>query len=98
MAFGVIVTTTSLAVAESKSTLSNPTPARAITRKSGKLFKIWDGNLVPLAIVAENPSGEGTIESYTVMCDRDGKPSRGIIIGRLSANNERFVANLPRVM
>ena len=50
----------------------------------------------PLAIVAENPSGEGTIESYTVMCDRDGKPSRGIIIGRLNANNERFVANLPR--
>ena len=30
------------------------------------------------------------------MCDRDGKPSRGIIIGRLNANNERFVANLPR--
>ena len=50
----------------------------------------------PLAIVAESPNGEGTIETYTIMCDRNGQPERGIIIGRLNANNERFVANLPR--
>ena len=29
-------------------------------------------------------------------CDRNSQPERGIIIGRLTATNERFVANLSR--
>lgn len=40
-------------------------------------------------------SGPATVESYTIVHDRSGKPARGIIIGRLSETNERFLANTP---
>ena len=50
----------------------------------------------PLASVTETPNGESSIETYTIMCDRNSQPERGIIIGRLTATNERFVANLSR--
>jgi acetyl-CoA C-acetyltransferase len=45
------------------------------------------------ALVTE-PSGSGTIETYTVAHDRDGNPIRGIIIGRLG-DGRRFLANTP---
>ena len=32
-------------------------------------------------------------QTYTVEFGRDGKPSRGHVVGRLSANNARFLAN-----
>lgn len=38
--------------------------------------------------------GRGTIETYTVLYDRDGGPVRGIVIGRL-ADGSRFLANTP---
>ncbi len=40
------------------------------------------------------PSGTATIETYTVIFDRDGAPERGIVIGRTAAG-ERFIANTP---
>jgi acetyl-CoA C-acetyltransferase len=40
------------------------------------------------------PSGQGTIETYTVIYDREGEPVQGIIIGRLSGG-KRFIANTP---
>lgn len=46
---------------------------------------------VPLAQRAE---GIGTLETYTVLYDRDGAPSRGIVVGRLE-DGRRFVANTP---
>ena len=46
-----------------------------------------------LAIVAETPNGEGTIETYTIMYDRNG-PSFCILYGRLN-NDSRFIANTP---
>lgn len=38
--------------------------------------------------------GIATLEAYTVLYDRDGAPSRGIVIGR-TAQGRRFVANTP---
>ena len=42
----------------------------------------------------EQPSGRGRIETYTVICSR-GEPTRGVIVGRLLADNARFLANTP---
>ncbi len=40
------------------------------------------------------PSGTGTIETYTVMFSRAGEPERGLVLGRLATGN-RFIADLP---
>lgn len=44
--------------------------------------------------VAENPSGRGRIETYTVVYNRDGTPGAGIVIGR-QTDRKRFVAVTP---
>jgi acetyl-CoA C-acetyltransferase len=44
--------------------------------------------------LVEAPNGRGTIETYTVLHDRDGSPIRGIVVGRL-ADGARFIANTP---
>ncbi len=38
--------------------------------------------------------GRATLETYTVIYDRDGAPERGIVLGR-TAEGRRFVANTP---
>jgi acetyl-CoA C-acetyltransferase len=48
----------------------------------------------PSPALALEPSGAGVIETYTVLCDRDGAPMRGIVVGRLD-DGRRFLANLP---
>lgn len=40
------------------------------------------------------PNGPARIETYTVICER-GTPARGVIVGRLEADDARFVANTP---
>ena len=40
------------------------------------------------------PQGAARIETYTVLCDK-GVPARGVIVGRLLADDARFVANTP---
>lgn len=42
----------------------------------------------------QNPSGQGTIETYTVIYGREGEPVQGIIIGRIK-DGKRFIANTP---
>jgi acetyl-CoA C-acetyltransferase len=42
----------------------------------------------------EAPDGGGTIETYTVLHDREGSPIRGIVVGRLP-DGARFIANTP---
>lgn len=42
----------------------------------------------------ETPNGAAKIETYTV-CFNKTQPVRGIVIGRLLANDQRFVANTP---
>jgi len=49
---------------------------------------------MPHPTLALSPQGRGTIETYTVLHDRDGVPVRGIVIGRL-ADGQRFLANTP---
>jgi acetyl-CoA C-acetyltransferase len=41
----------------------------------------------------ETPQGEATVETYTVICGRNG-PERGVVIGR-TLDGTRFVANTP---
>ena len=43
-------------------------------------------------MVNEQATGEAIIETYTVNYARDGKPERGIVLGR-TADGERFMAN-----
>lgn len=44
--------------------------------------------------IEETPQGLACIETYTVICQR-GAPTRGVIVGRLLADNARFLANTP---
>ena len=47
----------------------------------------------PLVPIAEARGG-GTVEAYTVLFDREGQPTRGIVLGR-TQNGDRFLANTP---
>jgi acetyl-CoA C-acetyltransferase len=47
----------------------------------------------PVAIAVE-ADGAATLETYTVLHERDGTPSRGILIGRLD-DGRRFLAHTP---
>ncbi|MCX7162634.1 MAG: acetyl-CoA acetyltransferase [Rhodocyclales bacterium] len=49
---------------------------------------------MPAPRVELQPSGAARIETYTVHFER-GMPARGVIIGRLLADDARFVANTP---
>jgi acetyl-CoA C-acetyltransferase len=44
--------------------------------------------------VKEAVEGSATVDTYTVLYDREGAPARGIVIGRTD-QGERFVANTP---
>lgn len=48
----------------------------------------------PHPAFAGTPSGDATVETCTVLFDRDGAPERGIVIGRLT-DGIRFIANTP---
>ena len=48
----------------------------------------------PQPTFTDTPSGDATVETYTVLFDRDGAPERGIVIGRLP-DQRRFIANTP---
>ena len=48
---------------------------------------------MPHPELAEQPEGTATIETYTVMHDREGKPDYGIVIGRLEGGR-RCIANV----
>jgi len=45
--------------------------------------------------VIDQAEGPGRVEAYTVTYDRAGVPERGVVIGRLDADNRRFIAHLP---
>ena len=45
--------------------------------------------------VTDEANGAATVETYTVVFDRDNQPELGIVIGRLS-DGTRFVANTPQ--
>jgi acetyl-CoA C-acetyltransferase len=47
---------------------------------------------LPTAPFTTTPNGRATIETYTVMHDRNG-PAHAVLFGRLQATGERFIAN-----
>lgn len=49
---------------------------------------------VPVVEVQLEAEGPATVETYTMIYDREGRPARGIVIGRLDAGG-RFLANTP---
>lgn len=49
---------------------------------------------LPRPELVDAADGPATVETYTVVYDRDGKPERGIVIGRLD-DGRRFIANTP---
>jgi acetyl-CoA C-acetyltransferase len=51
-------------------------------------------NRLPRPELTDDADGPATIETYTVIHDRDGQPQRGIVIGRLD-DGRRFIANTP---
>jgi acetyl-CoA C-acetyltransferase len=44
--------------------------------------------------LCHEPAGRATVETYTVLHDREGAPVRGIVVGRLD-DGRRFLANTP---
>ena len=50
---------------------------------------------LPKRPFTETPAGAATVETYTVMHGRKG-PEYSVIVGRLNATGERFVANTPK--
>jgi acetyl-CoA C-acetyltransferase len=48
----------------------------------------------PLPPFAEDYAGPGTIETYTVLYERDGRPKFGVVLGRNPAG-ARFLAKVP---
>ena len=49
----------------------------------------------PIPPLNSAPEGRARIETYTVMHGRGGGPELGVVIGRLEATGERFLANTP---
>ncbi len=73
---------------------STEPPPRGWRHVGGRELQAWVDAL-PHPEVVPQPSGRGTIETYTIVHGRDGAPSRGTVIGRL-ADQRRFIAVLPR--
>jgi acetyl-CoA C-acetyltransferase len=71
---------------------SEPPPKPRPRREPAEYQSEIDARLHPA--VEEKPAGEATIETYTVLHDREGAPETGLVVGRL-ANGARFWANTP---
>ena len=69
-----------------------PKEGRFVREEPAPRQALLDAQAAP-ALAAE-PSGDATIETYTVLHDRDGAPVRGLVIGRL-ADGRRFLAATP---
>jgi acetyl-CoA C-acetyltransferase len=67
-------------------------PATAVAADAPALQEDLDAAAHPL--LQRQASGPATIETYTVLHDRDGVPMRGVVVGRLP-DGARFFANTP---
>lgn len=72
---------------------STEPPPHGWRRAGGPELQEWVDALPHPEVVAA-PSGRGTIETYTIVHARDGRPARGMIVGRLE-DGRRFIARLP---
>jgi acetyl-CoA C-acetyltransferase len=92
-AFGLVTANGNWVTKHSYGIYSTTAPQAPFRRESpAKLQAELDQ--LPLAPLTETPSGAATIETYTVMHDRNG-PAQGIVLGRLTATGQRFIANTP---
>jgi acetyl-CoA C-acetyltransferase len=72
---------------------STEPPRRAWARTDPKIDqKVIDAKPKPEFV--EEPSGKASVETYTVMHNRDGAPESAIVVGR-DGENRRFLANTP---
>ena len=55
---------------------------------------IADRDRKPAPTYDEQPTGKGTVESFTVIYDRDGTATHGVVILRTEAN-DRTLARVP---
>ena len=70
------------------------TPPPGGWRRAGGPALQAEVDAMPSPVVATEPNGPATIETYTVAHGRGGEPERAIVIGRLE-NGQRFFANVP---
>jgi acetyl-CoA C-acetyltransferase len=74
---------------------SSEPPATAHADGKERIREAEAASQAALALpVAEEATGSSRVDSYTVVFDRDGAPSQGIVVGRLD-DGPRFVANTP---
>src|SRR5262249_51996030 len=71
---------------------ATPKDGRSVREDPAPQQALLDGQ--PAPELAMEPSGAGTIETYTVLHDRDGSPVRGLVIGRLG-DGRPFLADPP---
>ncbi|MFQ5479383.1 MAG: acetyl-CoA acetyltransferase [Candidatus Binatia bacterium] len=72
---------------------SSEPPARAWRRERPENYQpLIDRSKHP--VFESRPDGRADVETYTVLFNREGRPEKGIVIGRL-ADHSRFVANTP---
>jgi acetyl-CoA C-acetyltransferase len=69
---------------------ADPLAAQAVAANSPGVS--WKAS--PIELISE-AKGSATVETYTVMHGRDGRPESGIIVGRLVETGQRFLANTP---
>jgi acetyl-CoA C-acetyltransferase len=62
-------------------------------RSGGAALQEWIESQ-PRPAIADEPTGRGTVDAYTVVHGRGGAAERGIVLGRLD-DGRRFVAALP---
>lgn len=72
---------------------STQPPVRAWQRPDSPTYQA-DIDAQPHPTVLDSASGPASIETYTVVHERDGSPSRGIVVARLD-DARRVIANTP---
>lgn len=70
---------------------STERPPRSFVREDPAVVQEWI-DAMPRPELAMQAEGRATVETYTVVHDREGAPVRGIVIGRLE-DRRRFLAN-----
>ncbi len=90
--YGLVTANGNYVTKQSAGIYATTPPERTFAPRDPALYQA-EINAARGPVVAEVAEGEGTVETYTVMHDRDG-PSYAILFGRLG-DGRRFMANTP---
>jgi acetyl-CoA C-acetyltransferase len=91
--FGLLTANGNYVTKHAVGVYSTTAPAREWSRKEPAILQ-REIDALPKAPFTETPEGPATVESYAVAHSKSG-PELGIIVGRLIANDVRFIANTP---